>query len=169
MDKKQKEIDFLKKLQELKAAPVKAEDYTSPLEQDVMKVRGLPESPEKVQKIKGMTEKIDTKGIAPLLSGSDWESKIAKLRALKAAGKKVAGIIPLAGAGMAALSGDPAMAAEELAQDAAGPLGEVLQSESAGMSPEEEKMMLEEDRARKAYQKSPARLARLQRLLKGEE
>lgn len=84
-------------------------------------------------------------------------------------GRKMLGALPLVGAGMAALSGDPAMAAEELAQDAAGPLGEVVRSDSAGMSPEDEKMMLQEDRARKSYQKSPARLARLKRILQGDE
>lgn len=164
-----KRLEFLRGLEKLKASGIKAEDYSSPLEQDVMKVAGGKSAPEAITKLKGMTEKIDTKGIAPVISGSDFADKISKLRALKAAGKKVAGILPFAGAGMAALSGDPAMAAEELAQDVAGPLGEVVKSDSAGMSPEEEKMMLQEDRARKSYQKSPSRLDRLRRILAGEE
>jgi hypothetical protein len=77
--------------------------------------------------------------------------------------KKIAGIIPLAGAGMAAMSGDPAMAAEELAADLPG--GEALRSEAAGMSPEEEAMMLAEIDAQKAYAKSPARMDRLRALM----
>jgi hypothetical protein len=72
-------------------------------------------------------------------------------------GKKVAGVIPFAGAGMAALSGDPAMAAEEAAGDIPilGQAYEAIKPEMAG-NPEEERMMLAEDKARKAYAKSPA-------------
>lgn len=96
----------------------------------------------------------------------------------KKLGKKVAGVIPFAGAGMAALSGDPAMAAEEAAGDIAdvaipafvpklgaavaapyiglGLAGaEAFRPDAAG-NPEEERMMLAEDKARKAYNKSPA-------------
>ena len=79
-------------------------------------------------------------------------------KTLGAMGKKAAGIIPFAGAGLAALHGDPAMAAEELASDAAGPAGmayEALKPEIAG-NPEEEKQMLVEDRARKNYKNSQA-------------
>lgn len=90
-----------------------------------------------------------------------------KVGILKAIGKKAAGIIPFAGAGMAALQGDPAMAAEELASDAAGPAGiayEALKPELAG-NPEEEKMMLAERAAQEAYKKSPARMAKLQAMM----
>lgn len=73
--------------------------------------------------VKGVTEHIDTKTVQPILSGAGHMEKIAALRAAKAAGKKLLGALPFAGAGFAALSGDPAMAAEELAQDAAGPVG----------------------------------------------
>ena len=72
----------------------------------------------------------------------------------KTLGKKVAGIIPLAGVGMAALSGDPAMAAEELAEDAVGPLA-ALKPDIAG-NPQEEKMMLAERKALENYKKSQA-------------
>jgi hypothetical protein len=73
-------------------------------------------------------------------------------------GKKAAGVIPLAGAGYAALSGHPAMAAEELAGDVPviGQAYEAIKSDSAGQSPEEEKMMLGEIQARKNYDASPA-------------
>jgi hypothetical protein len=76
---------------------------------------------------------------------------------LKKLGKKVAGVIPLAGAGMAALSGDPAMAAEEAAGDIPffGQAYEAIKPEVAG-NEEEERMMLAEDKARKAYSQSPA-------------
>lgn len=105
-------------------------------------------------------------------------------KSMKSGGKKVLGAIPLLGAGYAALSGEPAMAAEELVSDAsdlagplaaklgagaaAGPIGlaamgaqQALQSSGAGMSPEDEKLMLAEIQAKKDYDASPARLARL--------
>lgn len=170
MNKKLTELEKLKQIAKLGSSPIKSPDYTSPLEQDVMKVRGLPEAPEQVTRLKEMTDKIDTKQIAPILSGEDFADKIAKLRALKAAGKKVAGVIPFAGAGMAALSGDPAMAAEELASDAMGPAGmalEAIRPEEAG-NIEEEKQMLAERQALEKYKKSPARLSKLRALIGGK-
>lgn len=89
--------------------------------------------------------------------GDDLQKlNIGKQIPIKQGFKKLAGIIPLAGAGMAALSGEPAMAAEELAQDVAGPIGEALRSESAGMSSADERQMLAEANARKNYLQSPA-------------
>jgi hypothetical protein len=93
-------------------------------------------------------------------------------------GRKVAGIVPGAGAGMALLSGEPAMAAEELGEDAvdlaapiasrlgagaaAGPLGlaatgayEALKSGNAG-SAEDDAMIRAERDAQKNYMKSKA-------------
>lgn len=118
-------------------------------------------------RVKSKSAPIDTKGITKLTSGEEFAEKIAKLRALKSAGKKVAGIIPFAGAGMAALSGDPAMAAEELASDAMGPAGmayDALKPEMAG-NPEEEAMMLAERDALERYKQSPAgQAAKLKKL-----
>lgn len=75
----------------------------------------------------------------------------------KRLGKKVAGVIPLAGTAYGLASGDPAMAAEEAAGDipVLGQAYEAIKPESAGNA-EEERMMLAEDKARKAYAKSPA-------------
>ena len=75
----------------------------------------------------------------------------------KRLGKKVAGVIPLAGTAYGLASGDPAMAAEEAAGDipVLGQAYEAIKPEMAG-NPEEEKMMLAEDKARKAYSQSPA-------------
>lgn len=172
MDKK--ELLKLMATAKLGASPIKSADYESPLEDDVMKVKSMGnEAPDPVTRIKGMTDKIDTKQVAPILSGNDFASKIAALRALKGVGKKAAGIIPFAGAGMAALSGDPAMAAEELAQDAMGPAGmafEAIRPESAG-NPEEEAMMLAEREGLENYKNSPAakaaKLAKLKALIGG--
>jgi len=89
---------------------------------------------------------------------------------IKGAFKKLAGIIPLAGAGMAALSGEPAMAAEELAGDipVAGQVYEAIKPTESG-NPEEERMLLAEDKARKAYAQSPARMSKLQAMMKGNK
>jgi hypothetical protein len=89
-------------------------------------------------------------------------SKFAKL------GKKVAGIIPMAGTLYGALSGDPAMAAEEAVGDIpfAGQAYDALKSENAGESVEDEKMMLAEDAARKSYANSPAAEAKKEALKK---
>lgn len=75
----------------------------------------------------------------------------------KKLGKKVAGVIPLAGTAYGLASGDPAMAAEEAAGDIpfVGQAYEAIKPETAG-NVEEEKMMLAEDKARKAYAQSPA-------------
>jgi hypothetical protein len=110
--------------------------------------------------------KIDTVGEKlPISKPSDVTDKIAAFRALKQAGKKVMGVLPFAGAGYAAMSGDPAMAAEELAGDVpfVGQAYEAFKPEVAG-NPEEERQMLAEREAMEAYQNSPAHLARLQAL-----
>lgn len=158
-----KKLAYLRGLEKLKASKIKSDDYTSPLESDVMRVKGGAAEPELVTKIKGMTQKIDTRSGAPVISGEEFRNKIEALRAAKAGGKKMLAALPFVGAGMAALSGDPAMAAEELAMDLPG--AEALRSESVGESAEDEALMLSEDKARKAYGKSPARLAKLRALM----
>lgn len=72
-------------------------------------------------------------------------------------GKKAAGIIPLAGAGYAALQGDPAMAAEEAAGDIpfVGQAYEAIKPTESG-NPEEERQMIAERNAKVNYQNSPA-------------
>lgn len=170
-EKKLKELQRLSAMTKLGSSPIKSPDYISPLDKDVMKVKGGDIPEELVTKIKGATHKIDTKEIAPILSGSDFAEKIAKLKALKGLGKKALGVLPFAGAGMAALSGDPAMAAEELASDAMGPAGmayDALKPEMAG-NPEEEATMLAERDAMENYKNSPAgkaaKLAKLKALM----
>lgn len=72
--------------------------------------------------------------------------------------KRALGIVPGVGAGIAALQGDPAMAAEELAQDAMGPAGlayEAIRPTESG-NPEEEAQMLAERDAMEDYETSPA-------------
>jgi predicted HAD superfamily phosphohydrolase len=101
-------------------------------------------------------------------SGSDTlGDSFKKSKLLKMLGKKAAGVIPLAGAGYAALSGDPAMAAEELAGDipVVGQAYEAIRPEAAGESPEEERQMLAERDAQVNYGKSQARLDKLKALM----
>ena len=163
MDKKDKQLEFLRGLEKLKASDVKSPTYSSPLDQDVMRVKGSPLEKDIVSKIAGSTDKIDTKQIAKVISGNDFQSKIQSL--LKGGGKKALAALPMAGAIGAALQGDPAMAAEELVMDLPGM--EAVRSEAAGMSPEEERMMLAEIDAQKAYSQSPARMDRLRNLMQG--
>lgn len=52
-------------------------------------------------KVKGVTDKISTKDVQKVLSGSDWEKKIARLRGLAKLAKKGVKQVPLIG-GLAA-------------------------------------------------------------------
>ncbi len=144
-------IKYLRDLEKLKASGIKDENYTSDLDKDVMRVKGGSAPVEKPTVIKGMTQKIDTKSSNPLLNSEDFKNKIASR--LKG-GKKLAGIIPMAGVGMALMQGDPAMAAEELAEDAMGPLA-ALKPDTAG-DVAGQNMLEAEIQARKNYRKSGA-------------
>lgn len=84
--------------------------------------------------------------------------KVSKFRAARqAAGKKIASLIPFAGVGAGLLSGDPAMAAEELPGDIPilGQAYEAIRPSESG-NPEEESMMLAERKALDNYKKSHA-------------
>lgn len=151
---------------------------------DVIKDKSLSEG-FKNPVVKNVTDKIDTKAVQKTISGTDFVEKIAALRAAKQAGKKLMGAVPLLGAGYAALSGDPAMAAEELAGDAvdlaptlatklgssvvAGPVGiaalglDAIKPTPTGNVEEERQMIAERD-AQVNYNNSPAHLARLKAL-----
>lgn len=145
-------IKYLRELEKLKASGIKDEDYTSALDKDVNVVKAPPAPAEKLTRLKNMTQKIDTKGVKEVISGDDFKKKIAALT--KGGGKKMIGAIPLAGAAMAALQGDPAMAAEELIEDAAGPLA-ALKPDTAG-DRQAERDLITEIQAMKDYKKSPA-------------
>jgi hypothetical protein len=114
-----------------------------------------------VWKVKGGSPSVDTKQVQKLSNMDEVAKKIADFRAAKALGKKALSVLPFAGAGYAALQGDPAMAAEELAGDVpvVGQAYEAFKPEGAGQSAEDEKMMLAEIQARKNYDNSPGGLA----------
>lgn len=147
----EKEREFNKGMQELVASkPEMTDDYRKSIAKD------LP------------VEKIDRRGqVWPQSKPSDVVDKIAAFRAMRQAGKKMMGAVPLLGAGYAALSGDPAMAAEELAGDLpfVGQAYEALKPVEAG-SVDEERDLINERNARLAYENSPAHLARLRALQK---
>lgn len=129
---------------------------------EVIKDRTLSEG---FKPLRNATEHINTKEVQSQLGGNDFTEKIAKLRALKALGKKAMGIIPLAGTIGGLMSGDPAMAAEEAAGDIPilGQAYEAMRPADTG-NVDEERQMIAERNARADYDQSPARLARLRAL-----
>lgn len=115
--------------------------------------------------MKNATEHINTKQIQNQLTGDSFVDKIAKLRSMNALGKKALSVVPMLGTAYAAMSGDPAMAADEMAGDVPvlGQAYEALKSEDAG-NRDEERLMLAERNAQADYANSPARAARLKAL-----
>lgn len=181
MHDKDKKLELLRGLEKLKGSKVKSDDYTSDLDKDVIRVKGKPAQPEAVTRIKNATDRIDTNQIVKLkdatdhidtrqsqklVSGTDFQSKIQALLKNSAA-KKALGILPMAGTVAGLMAGDPAMAAEEAAGDipVLGQAYEAIKPTESG-NPEEERLMLAEDQARKNYAKSPARFNRLNNMIK---
>jgi len=83
MEDSDKKLQFLRNLEKLKASPVKSEDYSSPLEQDVLRAKGGKVEEPKPIRIKGATQKIDTKTGLSQISGDEFTEKINRLRAEK--------------------------------------------------------------------------------------
>ena len=110
-------------------------------------------------------QKLNVGGSMKIASDSPGFPTLAKKM-----GKKVAGVVPLLGTAYGLMSGDPAMASEEAAGDipVIGQAYEAIKPAESG-NPEEERMMLAEDKARKAYKESPARMAKLQAMMKGNK
>ena len=153
-DEAVKKLKYLRDLEKLKASGIKDENYTSDLDKDSITIKGEPKTPDPVTKIKGMTQHINTK--SGTIKGEDFTSKIQSL--LKSsAGKKIAGVLPFAGAGLAALQGDPAQASEELAGDIpiAGQIYEAIKPSESG-NPEEERQMIGNRNIQGNYAKSQA-------------
>jgi hypothetical protein len=178
-----REVKFNRDVNTLKSAPVdKVDDFQKPLVKDIPREKinklgdVLPQSSgsdfqknieAKRAALRAKTGKLPE--IPNEINYNEFKKGISHAApSMKGAGKKILGALPFLGAGYAALQGDPAMAAEELATDAAGPAGmayEAIRPEIAG-NPEEERQMLAERNAQGAYQQSPAHLARLQALQK---
>ena len=100
-----------------------------------------------VWKVKGGTDKINTKEIQKQISGDDFVKKIANARAAKAAGKKLLGAIPVVGA----------LASAAMSEDASAAVPFLGDAEGVGMSAQDENTMLNEYNARRDYDMSQAR------------
>lgn len=80
-------------LAKLAAEPIKSENYTSPLSDDVMKVASKPIKDTTKNVIKGVTEHINTNEAQKVIGGDMFKNKIAKILESRAAAKaaKLAG------------------------------------------------------------------------------
>lgn len=118
-DKKiDKELEFLRGMEKLQAAPVVSPDYQSPLSNEINRVKGSPQIPKPVSKIKNATDKIDTKGIQKIGNAADVmkanADKIARMKALRGIANKT----PMLGAvvgGLGALLGSENASAADFA------------------------------------------------------
>lgn len=153
--KEEKELEFIRGREKLNAAPIKSPNYTSPLSQDVMPVRGGSLPIEPVTKIKNTTPHINTKQSIPLLSGDDFKNKIASRTG---GGKKLGLAAILAALGVSALP-DSAQASVPVqagmrALDEGDPMSFLTPPDAGDM--EDELMMNAESDAFKDYENSPA-------------
>ena len=101
--RRKKDLEFLRGREQLQAQPVKSPDYTSPLEQDVMRVKSKPLP--KTKMMKEISEEAFTDKIARLRKGGS--------QALKGASKGLKAVPILGsmlGIGAALSSGDAAAA-----------------------------------------------------------
>ena len=127
MEEQDRLLKFKRDMEKLGLAPVKSEEYVSPLNDAVNVVKGAynPNINNKMI-LKGATEKIDTKPVQKLLSGVDFQDKIQailKSRAAAKMGKNTLKSIPviggLVGMGSSLMSGDVAAAGLDAADVAA--------------------------------------------------
>jgi len=135
--RRKKDLEFLRGREQLQAQPVKSPDYTSPLEKDVMKVKGSP---------------APKPGVMKEISGEAFKDKIARLRkggsqAIKGASKGLKAIPILGsalGIGAALSSGDAAAALPVFGDvDSLGPEDELERKlESGTITPEERAILM---------------------------
>lgn len=100
MRNKDKDLEFIRGMEKLKASPIRSPDYTSQLSNDTMKVKGgdLP-SKEPVTRIKGATDKINTRGFTQPLGNAVDVMKANADKALRMkAMRKLGGVVPGLGA-----------------------------------------------------------------------
>lgn len=111
MNDADKKLKFKRDMEKLHSTPIKSPNYTSPLDQDVMKVKRVSGEWDNdyVKKFPNSTEHIDTKSPLSTISGDDFKKKIAgKLKnpAGKAAMAGIGSMPLLGGLIQAGLSGD---------------------------------------------------------------
>lgn len=81
-------LDFKRKLERLALEPIKSDDYVSPLNDALMQVKGkVPVNDTTKTVIKGVTDKINTKEVQKLISGSGFQDKIKSILESRAASK----------------------------------------------------------------------------------
>jgi hypothetical protein len=160
----EKQRKFNESLRQLDNSPIsKVDDFQRPLTKQTTVNKTIDNSPQKIKS--GADFMADQ-----IIRDSEREAKMAALGKIgdtidyskfKKGARKMMGAVPLLGAGYAALSGEPAMAAEELAGDVPvlGQAYEAIKPTESG-NPEEERMMLAESQALKDYANSPAAKAR---------
>lgn len=92
-DKRQKALELLRS--QTDSSLLSKEGYTSPLDQDIMKVKSTEKAVinDPIKKIATGTQKIDTRTPMKTISGGDFADKIARLRGLK----NIAGKLPMVG------------------------------------------------------------------------
>jgi hypothetical protein len=123
--KSQRQLEQLQRQRQLQSSPVKSPNYTSPLDSDVMKVKGgrtLSDVTEPITKVTGATDKIDNRQIKKISSGADWMNSIkSKLKG----GAKGLKSIPILGSaiGLASAIGSGDVSAAIPGLDAAESLG----------------------------------------------
>jgi len=126
MDEIDKKLKFKRDLEKLRAAAVKSSDYSSPLDKEILKARGELLEKEEPIRIKGTTEKIDTRSGMKLTKGDEFSEKIAKLRAERKASmgskfnktkSKMMPDIPGLSVGLDLLQGNTEEAADTVAED----------------------------------------------------
>lgn len=98
-DKKQKALELLRS--QTDSSVLDKSSYTSPLDQDIMKVKSNPSPtiPETPKVVKGATPHINTKDAQKVMSGSSWANKIKALRGLSK-GLPALGAITALGTGL---------------------------------------------------------------------
>jgi hypothetical protein len=180
-DRLDKEDRFQRDLKRLQQAPVeKVDDFQKTLVKDLkpdristvgeaLPVKNAFVAQAEIEAKRQAAKELAGKGAEEVLDygqlRKEFTQKMKQSRAADALKKKALGIVPFLGAGYAALDGDPAMAAEELAGDipVAGQVYEAIKPSDSG-NVEEERQMIAERNAREDYDNSPARMARLKAL-----
>lgn len=145
-EKRQKALEFLRSQND--SSLLDKSNYTSPLNQDVMKVKGnqtMANATEPVTRIKNATQHIDTKTPMNTISGSAFKDKIARLRGLKSIANKIPMLGSVVGGIGAMLGSENASAAVPILNEAesVGPQqGSFDDRLEKGLLTEEEKRLL---------------------------
>lgn len=162
--KEEKELERIRGMEKLKSAPVKSPNYTSPLNDDVIKVNGggVP-TVEPVTRIKGTTQKISTNDITPLTNIDEFKNRPRKGGKLGIAALLTAlGISALPESVQASVPVQTGLRAVEEGD----PLSFLMPGDAG--NPDEEQLELAEDAARKAYNNSPARFGKIRASMLGK-